>query len=652
MKLLITLIVFICISTTLLSQKGKNKPPALPEFGKVEKADLELKECEFDEKAEALVLLDEGELDFILNSGFALHRRMRIKILSDKGLDWANVHLQFRSERNLQDITNLEAQTYNLDESGNIIITKLEKKLVYEKKINKKYTEKVFTFPAVKVGSIIEYKFKHSGIGLSDWYFQRSIPVKYSSFTTDFPEQIEAHTTPHCNREYQTSSDTKGTRIIRTYTMANVPGFRDEPFIINEDAYRDRLETKVIAIKDGDGRRISRTVNWVQVIRFLMEDEDFGVQVKRNIPRTADLDAQLKTLTNEYQRMKTIYKYVQSNMEWNDYLGIWALDGVRAAWKDKKGTAGEINLILVNLLKEADLDAHPVLVSTHDNGLVNASDPGTYESPGFYQFNKVMAYVKINNRVFVLDATDKTSPVHLIPHDVLMTEGLVIEKIETYEWGWKVLWDENQIARQTISVHGIIDSTGTMTGEANIISSDYARHSRAALAKKGKGKFIEKYITPGNPSMSVDDLQFENMDSDSLPLIQKIKFKQPMNSAGEYKYFSSNILSGLEQNPFIADTRSSDVFFGHIQKYQIVGNFMLPDGYELEGLPKNLKMIMPDTSIVMSRMSQVSGNMIMTKIQLDFKKPFYPVSQYEEFHEFYKQLFELINEQFVVRRKK
>jgi hypothetical protein len=74
----------------------------------------------------------------------------------------------------------------------------------------------------------------------------------------------------------------------------------------------------------------------MQVITFLMEDEDFGLQVKKNIPCTAELDEKLKTITLPYERMKTSYKYVQENMEWRGFQGLWALDGVKSAWKDKK----------------------------------------------------------------------------------------------------------------------------------------------------------------------------------------------------------------------------------------------------------------------------------------------------------------------------
>ncbi|MEO6453241.1 MAG: DUF3857 domain-containing protein, partial [Ginsengibacter sp.] len=403
--LVVSIVMCVCVSV-IAQKKSKNKEIAIPAFGKVEKADLEIKECDFDDKAEALVLVDEGVLD---GFNIQLKKRIRIKILTDKGLDWANVHLPYKTDGNTQNISNLEAQTYNLDESGNVIVTKVERKLIYEKKLNKKYSEKVFTFPEVKVGSIIEYKYNHYGVGLIDWYFQKSIPVKYSRFTIEFPSGVEILINPICSGKFEKNEESNNTSTTKTYTMTNVRGFRDEPYIINEDFYRDRLETKVTAYKINGFMR-DRNVTWIQVIKYLMEDEDFGTQLKKNIPRTAELDEKLKNVTTPYGKMKTIYKYVQDNMQWNDYTGIWALDGVRAAWKDKKGTVGEINLILSNLLRDAKLEAHPVLVSTHDNGVVNTVDAGTYDYPGFSQFNKVMAFVEIDGKEYVLDASQKETP--------------------------------------------------------------------------------------------------------------------------------------------------------------------------------------------------------------------------------------------------
>jgi Domain of Unknown Function with PDB structure (DUF3857) len=649
MRQLVVVCIALMLSLSLCAQKNK-KDPNLPPFGTVDKSDLEMKKCDFDEKAEAMVLIDDGELA-VVGSELELTQRVRIKIFNNKGLDQADIHLPFITEGNDENINGIEAQTYNLDASGNVVVSKVEKKLIYEKKLNKLLEERVFTFPDVKAGSIIEYKYKHSGIGFTDWYFQRSIPVRYSRFVTDFPQELEVAVIPYCGHPYEANKKERSVNTVTTYSMSNVPAFRDEPFIINGDYYRDHLETKLTAFTI-NGIRNNRVVNWVQVIKRLMDHEYFGVQLKKNIPRTADLDEKLKTISSPYEKMKTIYKYVQDNMQWNEYRGIWAFDGVKSAWKDKKGTVGEINLILVNLLKDADLNAHPILVSTHSYGVVNTADAGTYDRPGYMQFDKVMAYVTIDDKVYVLDATEKNIPVHLIPPDVLLTQGLVIEKLDTYEWGWKELWKDDMSARNTILLNGIIDANGKMTGAASITSYDYARNKRMEVIKKGKDKYIENYVTASNPSLSVSNVNFENTESDSLPLVQKMDFTQQLTSTGDYNYFSVNMLTGLEKNPFVADERYSDVFFGYNQSYVIVGYFQIPEGYEFSELPKNVKMIMPDTSISISRLSQISNNALQLRIQLDFKKPVFGANQYPELHEFYQRLFDLLNEQYVFGKKK
>lgn len=639
---------FFIAALFLLSLKvSAQKPTDIPAFGKVEKAELEMKECDFDKNAEAIVLFDAAELYCSIVGGDVyteLKRHIRIKILKDKGLDRANIQIRYLSFRNIQNIRNLSAQTHNLDGAGNVVTSKLEKKLIYEKKINKRISEDVFTFPEVKAGSVIEYKYTMSGADLDDWYFQRSIPVKLSRYIINFPTEFEVHCQPICSLPVETEKETRNQNYVIKYTMRDIPALRDEPYISCENDYLQRLEPRIIAVNT-TSRRINLLRSWPEVIKDLMDDEDFGVQLKKQIPRTADLDEQLKKVNDPFQKMITIHNYVRKNMEWNGYSSIWALDGVKAAWKDKKGTSGEINLILVNLLKDADLNVHPILLSTRENGRVNTSIPGVS------QFDKVMAQVKIGDKTYILDGTEKYTPSTLIPEEVMFSEGLVIEKIDTYEWGWTELWDDKRLNKNLTILRANISEEGKMSGEAMIYNYDYSRLNRVRAIKKDREKYIEQYFTSKNQGLIIDSIRIENEDKDSVPLLHTINFNQPVTTSGEYLYFSLIMFSGLEKNPFIADTRFSDVFFGTNQQYSIVGTFTIPTEYSFETLPKNLRMIMPDTSISISRQMFSKNNMLSVRINLDFKKPIYRVEEYPDFKEFYKQLFALLSEQIVFRKK-
>jgi hypothetical protein len=220
------LLMFLAIGMPSFAQQK-----ATPAFGKVEKADLEIKQCEFDKNADAMVLFDVAEVYCNVNPNAMrvedyvstqFERHIRIKILSDKGLKRADIHIPYYSYKGAERIKNLSAQTYNLDPSGNVVTSKVEKKLIYTKKLSSRYTEDAFSFPEVKAGSIIEYKYVLDGesmIGLKDWYFQSSMPVKYSQFTLNFPPEFEVLAQPYCSLKYDRKELQKVNRDVKTFSM-------------------------------------------------------------------------------------------------------------------------------------------------------------------------------------------------------------------------------------------------------------------------------------------------------------------------------------------------------------------------------------------------------------------------------------------------
>ncbi|RYG52305.1 MAG: DUF3857 domain-containing protein, partial [Chitinophagaceae bacterium] len=518
------------------SQKNKD----IPAFGKIDKTEIDLKECEFDKNAEAVVLFDIGKFTTNFTGGTIfseLEIHVRIKILTEKGLGKADIKIPFYSYKGIQTVRGLTAQTYNTDASGNTVISKVEKDAVYEKKINAKVSHQVFTFPNVVAGSIIEYKYALRGRWPKDWYFQRDIPVMHSRYTIEAPVELDVISQQFGSYKVSTEHSQRANNNIHSYSVKNLPGFRNEPYITVKSDYLQRLETSVIAVTV-NGIRQDLLKTWPKVIKELMEDEDFGMQLKRNIPRTADLDLALKPLTKDYDKMLTIHGYVRRNMEYNGVSNIWAIDGVKAAWKEKKGTSGEINLILVNLLKEAGLNAHPVLVSTRENGRISTS------LPGIDQFDKVLAHVRIGSKIYVLDGTEKFTATRLIPLNVMYSEGLVIEKIDSGEWGWEVLWDQSNKFNNVTIFRAALTEKGQIEGNATVTSFDYSRVERMPILKQGKDQFVKHYFEARNPEFKIENVVINNEDNDSLPLVQELKFSHPVNESGNYRYFSANIFSG------------------------------------------------------------------------------------------------------------
>ena len=654
--LLLILSFFLCGNS--LSQKG------FPEPGNIDKSDLEMTDCDFDKGAEAVKLIDWGKVsyNYILTnlSGFATtyERRVRIKILNDKGLSQANVTIPYFSYEDYELITRMDAFTFNIDESGNIKTTKVSKSSIYKKKINIGYSEMIIAFPEVKVGSVIEYIYRLErgpSLHINDWNFQGKIPVKYSEYVVEIPPFLHFKENPRVTDKLETkqeeakgagainpSTGVRETTIKKIYTMQNLNGIKDEPFMGSLRDYQQRIEFLLSQIEVYRNDIVDLRTSWSQVVEDLKKSKYFGLQLEKTLPKTNDLIEYWKSIQDPETRLKAVYQYVQQNMAWNDEETILSYDGVESAFSHKTGTAADINLILINLLNQAKIKADPILFSSRKNGLVNTL------YPGLDQFNKIMAYVPTDNKNYILDATDKLSSYKLIPAEVVNSNGFIVMG----EGGkWVEVLEKKIKYKVFTAVKAEVDINGKMLGEATVNCSGYAKKERSKTWLKDKDTFRKTYFSQPDISMNIEDIIVNNVYADSLPLEQKIKFSSILNNSGGYLYFTINLFSDLSKNPFISDQRISDIEYGYLQDFTIAGNYNIPDGFKFEVLPENISLVMPDKSVVFSRFLNAEGNILNVRIQLEFKNSYYPVSSYAEFREFYKKLYDALNEQVVIKMK-
>ncbi len=329
-------------------------------------------------------------------------------------------------------------------------------------------------------------------------------------------------------------------------------------------------------------------------------------------------------------------------MAWNGQTSRWSDEGVKNALEKHSGNSADMNLLLVNLLRDADMKAYPVLVSTRTNGKVNTA------YPFLYQFNDVYVYVEVDNKPYILDATNYTNPPFITPWDVQFTEGFLVDK----ELGQFIaMGDMKHRFRLITSVLGEIDAEGKLKGNANIIAYEYAKNERLRSIRRGEKEYIAEYFNKPHPEFKFDSITYKNDKNDSLPLENLVQFQGTLNSSGEYLFYSPNFLMELETNDFISDKRFTDVEFGYTQYYNMFATIRFPDNLEPEELPKNIRMIMPDTSIVLQRFVNKNENTVSMRYTLEIKRPTYYVDEYLDFKTFYAKLFEMLNEQIVFKRK-
>jgi len=626
-------------------------------FGKVDIADLELKQCDFEKDANAMVLYEKGDVYYDDRFEIVMDMHKRIKIFNDKGKDQANIRIEYYSGNHYENITGIQVQTINLVD-GKPEITRLEKKLIYTEVIDKNRSAVVFAFPNVKPGSILEYQYRWqtaSYANLPDWYFQGNIPTRYSEYTTQIPEYFYFKTKTRTFQEYvknTTSSESKSigsganaliyNTDVQTRAMANVPSLVNEPYMTSRTDNLECVLFQLTSIRPPNGFVVSMDT-WEKIAGVLVDEDDFGGQLKRKLTGEEAIIAKAKAMQNDDQKIAYIFNEVKNRMKWNDVDRWYTNDGTPKAWEKQTGNSSEINIILYHLLKQSGLNAYPMVVSTRDHGRVNMA------YPFLYQFNRTVAYIPVDStRHYILDASNKYNAYNETPQELLNSYGFCVKDQKTFNL---VFINKEEPVNQITVVNAEIKPGGKMEGSVEINSPAYYKHDVVERYKKDGEEKYKAYLKDNNNTISITSLQLENMEVDTLPLSQKIGFQMNLTGSDEnYIYFNTNLFNTEHSNPFLSQNRTTDIDFGYRKNSSITGLYKLPAGYKIEALPKSITLVMPDQSISFRRIVAEQDGSIVVRFIINYKKAIYFKEDYPQFFNFYKQMNAMLNEQIVLKK--
>lgn len=610
--------------------KGQTQP-----FGVVDTADLKLTSCVFEKDANAMILFNACTAHYDYGA-LLLEHHIRLKIFNSKANDLGDISIDFPTNERIMGILDLKAETINLN-NGKIEVTPLNKKDFYKRKLDKWTSRYTFSFPSLKPGSVLEYSYTqwiNFTRVIPKWYFQGKLPVRFSEIKvvplTGYT--LTAHL--HVKTEPVVNTDT-------LVTMANIPSLPEEPFM---DAYSANLQSVSFSYSHDAGGAIKTAVksNWTDIGRILIFGKGYGQQLKIKLKGEEQIIEQAKNLEPK-EKIDFIFKKVQELMVCYDNDNLFAEQPVYDAWLRKKGNATEINLIVCRLLTQAGLVTSPMAVSTNPNRRIEQGDPQTEK------FDRTVGYVTLNERNYVLDASEKDNKWYQIPFDLLNTYGLYMN-VEKPSTGL-IMIEDNVPARDAIFVNAEVLPEGKMFGTTQISSFSYNKIDKLLLYDKlGEKKYTES-LSRENNDLKIDSIKFQNKEKDTIPLIQNITFKLNLPSSDDsYIYFNPNLFTGLNNNPFLSKDRFTNVDFKYLNNYIISGRYKLPQGYKIEALPKSISLLMPDTSIKFKRIVAEQEGYIMIRYLIDFKKSYYIKEDYPLLFAFYKKMYEMLNEQIILKK--
>lgn len=624
-------------------------------FGNITQYQMLLKQAPNYKKAEAVVLDDMGKSGFLPNDedgsiSITFQRTTRIKIFSDAGIEYSQVKIPYQIGYGVDEkVSDVEAATYNY-ENGKLVKTELDPKDIYDEQVSKASYVVKFALPNVKKGSIIEYRYKlttNSVFGLPNWRFQRDIPVIFSYYQVkmipfyEYVWSLQGDKSNVVTNSYVDPGDqqshfgVKYNEDVHYFEMTNVPAFKDEDYIPAVNDYIMKINFQLSKIKYPNGAIVNIIKDWKSLIGDCLKEDDFGKYLKRSMKLSSRL-MDFKKLQEQPEKVRfdSVMDYMKKNFKWNGYENWFATQKADQFLSNHSGSAQDINLFTVGMLRSAGLDASPVLISTRKHGTIR------YNYPYLHFFNDVIIVTKINGQQVLSDASSANSLNNRIPVRCINDKGLVVEK-DSVKW---VPLNRTPLS-QTITVNNITFNHDTLRNTIDEIATEYdALFFRDNYPEKHDA--LRKKLESKNYTLIDSTISVENLHNRGTNFILHYSFNTQPQSFRNKIYVAPFFNEIGVTNMFTQDERTYPVDLIYPDKMEYVTTIDIPAGYKPDYLPTPVDM---NNNLYQLKYDVMqSGNKLTVMLVYFFKQPLYSSLDYFRLQSFFAQVIKKGNEKIVL----
>ncbi|WP_165958042.1 transglutaminase domain-containing protein [Segetibacter sp. 3557_3] len=642
-------------------------------FGDVKPGDFAAKLSQIDSNANAIVLSDiaSSKYEGDNKGGFSIifKRHTRIRIMNRNGFDVASISLPIYASGNLEEeIINLNASTFNL-ENGAVSETKLEKNAIYKDKYNKNYTIRKFTMPNLKENCIIDIKYTLKSPyerDLRSWQFQGEYPVHWSEYDITVPTVYEFVTFrqgyhPFAVNTAKTSEETynillpgtsasdrsetinfRSTIVNSVWAMENIPALKKENYTSTLKDHVSRVDFQLSKIRYPETPVKQVMSSWTTVAEEMMKDPLFGEGLTKNL---GWLDDELKNAvagaTTDLEKAHKIYDFVRDNTTCTDHDAKYLSNPLRKVWQSKTGNVADVNLLLTAMLTRQGFEAHPVLLSTRENGKA-------YEAyPIMDRLNYVVCQVKVNDAPYLLDASHNKLGFGKLPSDCYNGYARIIDVLPALIDLKADSLDEAKVT----SVIVVNDEQSGMTGSySSILGDNESYNLRETMVKTTKEDYFKKVKSSFGMDVELTGSEIEALKTYDEPI--KVKYDFKMDFSEDLIYLNPVFSEGYKDNPFKAAERSYPVEMPFKINETFVLRMDIPKGYKVEELPKSTRVKLNDNEGMFEYLVSGIDGVLQLRSVVKLNRATFLPEDYQSLRDFFAYVVKKHGEQIVLKKIK
>ena len=584
----------------------------------------------------------------------------RIKVLQEKGKELATVTLPYF--RTAFKITDIKGRTIHPD--GTIVpLTVKPEDLTSLKTVDShgdqlQFNRRVFTLPSVEVGSILEYRYdlRFDGYFSSPtWdiqrpYFVHKAHYSFTPFLNFQPgsaiasegalidENGDPVNTLIWFKNLPPGLDVK-TDLAGHYNLdiADVPPSPDEEWMPPSKSYLYRVHFYYENASTPAEFWTKTTKRWSrQVDHFADPSRPIHEAVSGLVaPGDTDLVKAQKLYQAVQALDNTDFSRTKSKAELKE-LGLHEAKRAEDTWSQKSGSAEDIALLYLALLRAAGLTAYAAKVPDREDDVF---DP-TYMYSG--QLTDTVVILSTGGKEIFLDPGQKMCPFQTLSWHNSAASGL---RQSTDGRNFVTLPEDPYTANTVVRTGDVtLDEHGAVTGDFRFLMRGqqalYWRQEALRNDPDDVKKEFDKWlvqIAPEGVEAHID--HFLSLDDPNTNLMAVVKVEGTLGSATSRRLLIPGFFFATRaDHPFVNQEKRLepvDMHYADMVTDQVVYHF--PAGFSIEGSPQNNKLSWPGHA-ALSTKSQAAAGQITTARQLARAFTFAKPEDYQQLRNFYQQV--------------
>jgi hypothetical protein len=585
----------------------------------------------------------------------------RLKVLTERGKDYANVELRQYQVNEGGGYTVGEIQGRTIHPDGTIIpfTGKPFEKLI-EKSAGLKVMAKVFTLPDVEVGSIIEYRYHlrydDNRFISPDWMVQSELYTRKAHYIwrptgeqlvskNERGEQLTSRiawapilptgTTIQQSRLPGNSMHPDG-QLVFELNVHDIPPVPDEEYMPPVQSLSYRVLFYYTAYRTIDEYWKSEGKGWSKINdKFIGPGSKVEAAVHSIVADTDTPDQKLRKLYAAVMQLdNTVYNRSRSAAE-EKSEGLNSPKNTDDIWERKRGTDDQLASLFVAMARAAGMKAYLMTVTSRDRNIF---------FPGYLNFSQLdddLAIVNVDGKDLYFDPGQRYCPYghlawkHTLAHGIRQIDGgtaLAGTPAEGYKDS-----RTQRIADLKIDDHG--EATGTIklswTGAPALAWRQTSLRGDDNSLNRDLRLSVE-HMMPKD--MDVKVVSIEHLNDYEQPLVVNLEVKgQIASSTGKRLIIPGDLFEFNATPAFPHAKRDIAVYFEYPSSVQDAVRITFPPNLALESQPAN-ESIPFGQSAVYSMSSKLTPNSLTVFRNLLRGEIIYTTTEYPDLRTFYNKL--------------